>query len=313
MISRASFLSGCAAEIAGLLTRTVLQPGAYVFSRPGGSVVAGDVFGHVGFAFRCDGTIFTVGAIEMAHGNPSPAGKDFWVAQTPNPLARAGAFDNVGLGYQTRYDLYKSLDGGGNLAAARRAIAQIKGWTFAAPGHDCLDAVRLVLTSYGVRFNDEELHTVNPNAFFRMLAGHAGDLNVPWPRSTLDASLYTEYGRHGIRDDIVAFDPTAVIFDDDISYDPTSSQPQVVWSSFVLRRGYMVVYNKPHFGGAYVVIRPDTTVDLKQLPWTYKEVGSYVVATKPFQPPQPPVAGRAPRFANRAQRSAHLNSLRSKP
>jgi hypothetical protein len=313
MISRASFLSGSAAGIAGLLGRAAPRPSAYVFSRPGGAVVAGDVFGHVGFAYRIDGFAYMAGAIEMAHHDRSPKGKDFWVARTAAPIVRAGAYDNVGLAYQTRYDLYKELSGGGDLAGARRAIAQIRTWTFAAPGHDCLDAVRLVLAGYGVRFNDLELRTINPNAFFRMLPGRPGDLNLPWPRSSLDASLYTAYGRQGVRDDIVAFDPSGVIFDDDIDYDPTSTQPQVVWSSFVLRRGYMAIYNKPHFGGAYLVIRRGSTLDSKQLPWAYKNVGSYVVASTPFHPALPPIAGRAPRFANPAQRSAHLNSLRSRP
>ncbi|HTU70569.1 MAG TPA: hypothetical protein VMF11_09645 [Candidatus Baltobacteraceae bacterium] len=312
-LTRAAFLSGGAAASLALLTRSVLaRPNAYVFLRPGGSVIAGDVFGHVGFAFATAPEEYIAGAIEMAHHDPSPKGKDFWHAATREPLVRAGAYDNVGLGYQTRYDLYKALEGGGNVAAANRAIAAIAGWRFAAPGHDCLDAVRAVLTAYGLRFNGEEMRTVNPDAFFRMLPARPGELNYPWPGSVIDVSIYSEYGRHGLRDDIVAFAPS-VIFEDDTSYNPSSGYPEVALSSFVVRRGHMVLYNRPQFRGAASVIRPDATVNLNQLKWTYKSVGSYVIADKAFDIAAPPITGLAARFSSAAARAAYYRELKSKP
>lgn len=289
------------------------QPSAYVFSRPGGAQTAAGIFGHVGWGFRDGGKEWVTGAIEMAHHNPTPKGKDLWWARTDQPLVRMAAHDNVGVGWETRYDLYKPLYGGGNRVAARRAIARLIPWRFDAPGHDCLDAVRLVLEAYGIRFNDLEKRTINPNAFFGMLAGTPAPLNVPWPGSVVDASLYDEYDRQGLRDDIITFDRQSVIFDDDISYDPTSNYPQIAWSSFVLRRGHMAVYNKPGFLGDAVLLHVDGTADVKTFPWTFKEVGSYVISAKPFDPLRPPVAGLKPRFASRQARSQYYEQIRQKP
>ena len=311
-LDRATFLTGAGAAALRVVMRTP-PASAYVFSRPGGAKTAAGVFGHVGFAYRDGGNYFMCGAIEEAHHNDTPQGKDFWYARTDQPFVRMAAHNNVGVGYETCYDLYKPLYGGGNTLAARRAIAQIVGWRFAAPGHDCLDAVRLVLEAYGIRFNGLEKRTIDPNSFFAMLAGKPVPLNIPWPGSVIDASLYAQYGRQGLRDDIVTFDRRSVIFDDDISYNPASNFPQIAWSSLVVRRGHMVVYNKPQFLGAYAEIRPDATINVKQLPWSYKELGSYVAAAHPFDPARPPIAGISPRFASREARERYIRELQQRP
>ncbi|MGB6062678.1 MAG: hypothetical protein WBG27_13290 [Candidatus Aquilonibacter sp.] len=44
------------------------------------------------------------------------------------------------------------------------------------------------------------------------------------------------------RDDVLST-TDAVVFDNDISYDPTSDYPQVAWSAFVARRGYLTLYS----------------------------------------------------------------------
>jgi hypothetical protein len=146
-----------------------------------------------------------------------------------------------GLGALVVAPTYKELTGLGNAVAARRAVARVAALPFFAPGSDCLDAVRMVLTQYGVSFTKAQRETPVPNHFFfDLLPGDPQPINAPWPGTIVDASFYTEYGRMKFRDDVLST-TDAVVFDNDISYDPTSDYPQVAWSAFVARRGYLAL------------------------------------------------------------------------
>ncbi|MGC2244839.1 MAG: hypothetical protein WBA06_14520 [Candidatus Aquilonibacter sp.] len=148
-----------------------------------------------------------------------------------------------GLGARVVAPTYKELTGLGNAVAARRAVARVAALPFFAHGSDCLDAVRMVLTQYGVSFTKAQRETPVPNHFFfDLLPGDPQPINAPWPGTIVDASFYTEYGRMKFRDDVLST-TDAVVFDNDISYDPTSDYPQVAWSAFVARRGYLALYS----------------------------------------------------------------------
>jgi len=308
-IPRKSFLAGAAALMVAPAARVLgdQAPNAYVFCRPGGAPIFGNTFGHVGFAYQSSGFEYLAGSVEMVHGNSSPAGKNFWYAQTPDPIAQMSIINNVGVGVETRYDYYKELTGLGNAAAARRAVARVAALQFSAPGSDCLDAVRMVLTQYGVSFTKAQRETPFPNHFFfDLLPGDPQPINAPWPGTVVDASFYTAYGRMSFRDDVLST-TDAVIFDNDISYDPSSDYPQVPWSGFVARRGYLALYSDPNFQGQSTMVLAGTGYDTRQLP--YGRLGSFVLASTAFDLSSPPVQGLSPRFASRAERSANYEAI----
>lgn len=311
-LSRGAFLAGVASSLPAAALGMPPFPNAYVFCRPGGAITAAGVFGHVGFAFATEGYKYGVGSVENAHNILSPAGKDYWFVETANPLERAGAWDNVRVGFQTRYDYFKRLTAPiPNVAAARRAADAIQSWPFRAPGKDCLDAVRFVLHEYGVPMTHQQRFvTVGPNAFFDSLPGSPIAIDVPWPGAAIDASLYTLFNRRGIRDDLVS--PSATLADDDISYDPTGDRPQIPWSSVVVRRGMLALYSEPGFTGDVHVMRPYDFLNSQDLSG-WPSIGSYVLHDGEFDPRNPPLDGLGSRFANRATRSTYYDDLQRQP
>jgi hypothetical protein len=317
-ISRPSFLQGVVAAAAMPFAQT--KAGQFlVFWRPGGAQINVLIEGHVGFAFQISDWEFIAGSVEMAHGDISPAGKDFFFRATSNPELIMGASNNVSAvpQYQTRYDFYKSTTvAGANPSAARKQLDKIRGETYVVAYQDCLSAVRDVFLAYGGHFSDYGLFTRGPSDFFRTLRtgwSAAVPIVIPWPSSTLDASFYGQFDREGLRDDIVNTDPSAVVHDnftpdlgstpDDPSY---SSQ-----SSLLVRVGYAVVYENTDCDstGRFVAFNAANFSNLRDVGWQAK---SYCLSATAFDPHQPPISNAPARFASDAERARYIQTLQQR-
>ena len=317
-ISRLDFLRTiAAAAVASSL------PGStgtfYVFWRPGGAQLNILVEGHVGFAYQNGDFEFIAGAVEEAHGDTSPGGKDFFLRLTPNPLLTMGAANNVNASppYVTRYDFYKAITvKNARPEAARAKLAEIAREPFIIGIYDCLAAVRSAFWAYGGDFSPYVAFTRGPSNFFRSLSdpwSPQSPIVIPWPEAQLDASFYSQIDREGLRDDVVSADGGGIIYD---NFTPdlgaTEEMPSYSkQSSILVRRGFAAVYEELNCSatGNLISLRTGDFVNLRNLGWQGQ---SYCISANAFDPHEPPIIGRPPRFASDADRQEYFQTLQSR-
>lgn len=322
-ISRKAFAAASlGALIAPCLTARAMLSGAsnhfYVFWRPGGAILAGKLYiaGHVGFAYQRQSGDFLAGSIENAHGKFTPEGKDFWTYATADPVT-ISQLDHIRapVPWSTRYDFYKILQAEKpDAAAAKDAVDTVTSWRYIAGRQDCLSAVRLVMTAYGIPLKGRSAKTLLPNDFFKALPGKMSAINGPaWRGSALDVSLYSQYRRDGERDDIIHFGRHAVVWDN-LYPDHENSRNIPTWrSSSLVRRGHLALYSEHNCKGEVVYLRPDDFANFNSLPWSDPRVRSFCASAGEFKPQAPPIAEVPPRFASESALRKYDQSLERRP
>lgn len=322
-ISRKAFVLGSlSATLAPSIKAHAMSNGHpnlfYVFWRPGGAVLAGKLYiaGHVGFAYQQQSGDFLAGSIENAHGDLTPKGKDFWTGVTADPVAFS-QLDHIHapVPWSTRYDFYKILQAEKpNGAAAHDALDTISSWRYIATKQDCLSAVRLVMSEYGIPLHGHAARTKIPNEFFKALPGKMSSINgPPWKGSVLDVSLYTAYNRDGQRDDIIHSGKHSVVWD---NLYPDHENPRSIptWrSSSLIRRGYLVLYSEHDCTGEAMYFRPNDFMNFNKLPWADQRIRSFCASANEFKPATPPIANVPPRFASESALKKYDKSLEYRP
>jgi len=282
---------------------------AFVFARPGGAVILGSPYGHVGFGYQIDDTTFCVGAVECASGQTRHDLMDYWSRLTDQPQRFMCTQNLYGPG--TRYDMCKALlVDNPDITAAQAKMAAISLIDYNLFSQNCRTDTVEILEAYGVTGLPGG---ARPSGFFGGIHALIQPLLYPWPQFSLDISLYTEYDQFGLRDDLSLTNPGSIS-------DPACNQrsdvpdaPQPVVSSIAVRRGFIAVYSDQGYQGNTEMVPAGNLLNSRDLPWADKTIRSYYAASSQFDPIA--VAARNPfsRFNNPPERDDHLARLALPP
>jgi hypothetical protein len=277
---------------------------AFVFARPGGAVLLGSPYGHVGFGFQVSDTTYCVGAVECASGQTRHDLMDFWNLLTDQPQ-RFMCTQNP-YGPRTRYDMCKSISvATPNVAGAQAKMKAISQIDYNLLSQNCRTDTVEILETFGVTGLPGG---ARPSGFFGGIQAPIQPLLWPWPQFVLDVSLYSETDQYGLRDDLnltadgAIADPACNQVDDN-----NPDAPQPVISCITVRRGSMALYPDQDFKGDPYVMPVGKPVNFRDLPWPDKTIRSYYASSIPFDAKAIATQNPDPRFNNPQERSAHLN------
>jgi hypothetical protein len=283
---------------------------AYVFARPGGALILGLPYGHVAFGFQTDDTgTICVGGVEVVTGKTSHVGNamDFWKELTTDPLTFMSSQTPYGI--ETRYDMCKILNvNESNIAAAMTEVAKLANVDYNLLSQNCRTDTVQVLQSYGVTGLPGG---ARPSGFFGGIDAPIVPLTAPWPGKALDFSLYEEPEQYGIRDD-PDLNEYGYVADPTADQNPNGPDfPPRYYNSFLLRRGFLVLFPEENYAGTPFIAPVGRVVDFRELPWPDKMVCSWYAAPESSDPSA--VTSRAdqivPRFGSDAERKSHHAQL----
>jgi len=280
---------------------------AYVFARPGGAIIMGFPYGHVGFGFQVDERTVRVGAVECDQGSTSHVknAMDFWTKDTPDPL---GVMASETKSPKTRYDMCKIITvSTPNVAAAVAQVSRIESVDYNLLSQNCrTDAVQ-ILEAFGVTGLPGG---ARPSGFFGGIHATIVPLVAPWPTLQLDFSLYAEPDQFGLRDDPDA-NANGYVADPTADENPNGPDwPLMPINSILVRRGYLALFDQQSYTGNVQLVNAGRVFNRMSLEWQDKTIRSWYASTSPIADPTG-LASTAPlsRFSSPTERVAHAQNL----
>jgi hypothetical protein len=283
---------------------------AYVFGRPGGAIILGSPYGHVGFGFATDeaGSV-QVGGVECVDGNTSHISNamDFWTQITDRPETLMSTLTPYGR--HTRYDMCKIIPvPAGDVAAAQAQIERIRQIDYNLLSQNCRTDTVQIFEAYGVTGLPGG---ARPSGFFGGVHATIVPLLEPWPGINLDISFYSETDQYGVRDDADA-NAEGYVADPTADERPDGADgPLPVIASIVVRRGFLALFPEHDYQGDAYEVPVGKVFNWRDVPWADTRVRSWYASETAFDPSS--LATRAdsiePRFASPFERGAHAASL----